>query len=436
MSRRYLGGILAAALLLSGCAAIPGPQEAMRPVVTDPGPAAPPGGAPSAEPAAPTLLWHAATQGKPHRLWWGGELLLAAGLTGDGDRFLDAVDARGEVRWRLALASAWLVDAAVDDRSVAHLLVAEGSGRGNLISLGVDGAERLRLPWQEGWPRTIRAGGGGECLAIGFDGQSGAFTGRLRFLAADGTPLIPDRMNPLTGFTGFPSADCRRVLLGYEGGSTGLYPNDLYPGSGLRLIDAAAGGEDLWALIDYHRPLALSADGGVAVALGVPSPDRAYQPPRWDTEPAPPYGQVLWLGEGGEILDRYRIPYPAQVDGFRMTPDALESLLLLTSHRFTGGGEPEVFRRAVWLSRRSGRIAVRWEQLIRGGRVVDLQLIADGSAALVATESRVSVLGRDGELLWAYEHGAPIAAARLSPDGRRMAVLAADGLWFFALERK
>ncbi|MFZ5816006.1 MAG: hypothetical protein ACOY93_11955, partial [Bacillota bacterium] len=303
--------------LLAGCTAIPRPRDAMAPVTspaswtrTEPVP-------PSLATALqPTLLWRAEVTGKPHRLWWGGETLLAAGMTptpyASEDHYLKALDLEGRTRWERNLRPARLIDAAVDDQGEASLSAGGPEVKGSILRLDRSGRERWSLPWQNSWPRTLRVGGGGRCLVVGHDGQSGAFPGKLEVLGPDGAPLFPAPQDRLVGFTGLPSADCSAILLGYEGGGTGLYRSDLYRGNGVHLLDRR--GQRVWSLINYHRPLAVTGDGGTAVVIGVPSPDRAYQPPAQDREPAPPYGQLLWVDSAGEIRGRYRLPFAATVD--------------------------------------------------------------------------------------------------------------------------
>lgn len=420
------------AVLLAGCTAVPRPREAMEPVAspihwTRTEPAAPP----ALTALQPAVLWHREVAGVPHRLWWGGDTLLVSGMNPTPypweDRFLLAVDGAGNERWARDLRPARAIDAAVDDQGAAYLSVGGPGAQGRIVSLEPSGAERWSIPWTDAWPRTIAAGDGGRCVVVGYDGQSGAFDGLLRVLGPDGAPLFPDIRDRLVGFAGLPSRDCSAVLLGYEGGGTGLYQSDLYRGNGVHLVDQA--GNKLWALINYHRPLALSADGSTAVVVGIPSPDRAYQPPPQDSEPVPPFGQLLWLGRGGEIQARYRLPFAATVDFFQMTPDGKESVLTLTTHRYAGASPPEEIRRIVWLERGRGGAEVVWERNV-DSRLIDLHMAEGGSSLLLAeADNWLTLFDRGGKMVWRYRHTTPIVAARLSPTGEQAAVLAADGLW-------
>jgi hypothetical protein len=436
-------GLLGLVVLLAGCTALPRPRDAMQPVSS-------PANWARTEPAAPAeatalqpeLRWHRQVSGVPHRLWWGGDTLLVASMSPTPspweDQFLLAVDEAGETRWERDLRPARAIDAAVDDQGGVSLSIADGGVKGRLISLDPSGLERWALPWQDAWPRSLAAGGGGRCLVVGYDGQSGAFPGALQALGPDGAPLFAEVRDRLVGFAGMPSADCSTILLGYEGGGTGLYQSDLYRGTGVHLLDRE--GRTLWSLYNYHRPLALSADGSTAAVVGVPSPDRAYQPPPQDKEPAPPYGQILWLGRQGEILARYRLPFAATVDGFQMTAGADQAVLALTTHRYAGQPTPEGIRRVVWLSRAAGGMEVAWERDV-AGRLVALHMAGNGGSLLLAEQMRdgaawLTLFDRSGKVVWRYRHSAPIVAARLSPTGEQAAVLAEDGLWLFATHRR
>lgn len=438
--------LLLAAVTLAGCTAVPRPREAMEPIIS---PAGWSRTGPSAAPAATTLqpdeLWHQSVTGVPHRLWWGGETILTASMAETPypweDRYLQAWDLTGSLRWERDLHPGRLIDGGVDDQGSAYLSVAAGWGvRGEVQSLAPDSTERWSYPWQNEWPRTIAPGDGGKCVVVGYDGQSGAFPGKLRMLGPDGAPLIPDVIDRLVGFAGIPSRDCRTILLGYAGGSLGLYQSDLYRGAGVHLLDEE--GIRIWALFNYHRPLAITDDGSVVAVAGVPSPDAAYQPPPQDPEPAPPFGQILWLDREGQIIDRYRLPFAAAVDQFQMTGDARESVVALTSHRMVGSIKPTETRRVIWLTRSGAAGAkVAWERSVNG-LLLSLQMDRDGSALLLAEQPApdepgwLTLVDRTGKVLWRYQHSAPVVAAALSPGGDRVALLAGDGLWLFDSHRR
>lgn len=442
LRRLMAAGLLA--LVLAGCTAVPRPRDAMQPV-TSPAdwsrtePPAPAG----ATALQPDLLWHREVTGVPHRLWWGGDTLLVASMTPSPypweDRFLQAWTGAGDPRWERDLRPSRLIDAAVDDQGTAYLSVAAPEVRGSILSLDPAGAERWAIPWQNQWPRTLAVGAGGRCLVVGYDGQSGAFPGRLRALGPDGAALFPDVSDRLVGFAGTPSLDCSTTLLGYEGGGMGLYRSDLYRGTGVHLLDQE--GNRIWALFNYHRPLAISADGSTAVVAGVPSPDGAYQPPPQDEEPPPPFGQVLWLDRSGEIRARYRLPFAATIDLFQMTGDSREAALALTSHRAAGRIQTAEVRRVIWLTRGPAGAEPAWERSV-DGLLVALHMAENGSSLLLAEQTRgeeggwLTLLDRTGKVLWRYQHSAPIVAAQLSPTGEQAAVLGEDGLWLLATHRR
>ncbi|MFZ5817360.1 MAG: hypothetical protein ACOY93_19015, partial [Bacillota bacterium] len=159
----------------------------------------------------------------------------------------------------------------------------------------------------------------------------------------------------------------------------------------------------------------------------------AYQPPAQDREPAPPYGQLLWVDSAGEIRGRYRLPFAATVDFFQMTGDGEEAALVLTTHRYTGGPQPEELRRVVWLSRGQDGIEVAWQRDLPG-RLIALHLASGGSGLLVAEQAGeehwLTLFDPGGKVIWRYRHAAPVVAALLSPSGGQAAVLAEDGLSF------
>lgn len=438
MTRALLGALLLA--LLAGCTPPPTPLDALRPVSSPSewaAPTATPG--PSPTTLQPELLWHAAVPGIAHRLWWQGETLVVSGLNPATlpweERYLAAFDPAGQVRWQRDLRPTRLLDAALDD--AGNFYMAQGGPReqGNTASLDPSGALRWQTPWADGWPRSLRVSPDGSCTAVGFDGRSGPFPGRLQLLGADGQPVHADMADRLDGFAAFPSHGCERVLLGYEGSDAGLYDTDLYRGIGVRLLDAQ--GTPLWSVINYHRPLALSSDGSLAIIAGVLGADRAYDPPHGDPEPAPPFGQVLWLNGEGAITGRFRLPLAAAIHTFAMTPDGGAAVLDLTSHRFAGESHPITQQHLTWHDR-TGR--VRWE-LAWEGDLADLSLARGGNSLLLAQHlgeqgDWLSLLDADGRLLWRRAYPATIVAASLSPDGQTAAVLAADGLSFFATHVK
>lgn len=422
--------------LIAGCTAIPRPREAMEPVSSplswaqsEPNPA------PAATVLQPELLWQRAVSGQPHYLWWGGESLVVSGMNPVPfpweDRFVQGFSTAGDLRWERDLAPARLIEAAVDPGGETILAIAQPSASGAILQLTPAGEERWRAPWENAWPRSLAVGDG--CVAIGYDGQNGAFMGRLQTLDRSGLPLIPEMRDRLSGFAGIPSRDCSAVLVGYEGDRPSLYRSDLYRGSGVRLLDAT--GQERWALINYHRPLAITADGSLAVVAGIPSPDRAYQPPPQDPEPAPPFGQLLWLNRAGEIAGRYRLPFAATIEFFAIDQTGTESVVALSSHRFTGAPRPQEVRRIVWLTRGATGQQVAWERSLTN-RLVDMRMAANGSSLLMAEQTAaneywLTLLDRSGKMIWRYQHSAPVAAVALSPNGERAAALAEDGLAFF-----
>lgn len=440
MRRFLLVGLM---LAMAGCTAVPRPRDAMEPVASPPAWARTEPAAPAEATALqPDLLWHRPVTGVPHRLWWGGDTLLVAAMNPVAypweDRYLMAVTPAGDLRWERDLRPGRLIDATVDDTGAAALSLAEGAVQGRLLSLEPAGGERWAISWQDAWPRALAAGAASRCLVVGYDGQSGAVPGALEVRGPDGAPLFTPLRDRLVGYTGMPSADCSTVLLGYEGGSTGLYASDLYRGTGVYLLDGS--GSTLWTLINYHRPLALSADGSTAVVLGLPSPDRAYLPPPQDKEPAPPFGQLLWLGRTGEIQARYRLPFAATVDTFQMTGNGEQAVLALTTHRYAGQHIPEEIRRVVWLTRSQTGMEVAWERDV-AGRLAALEMAGNGGSLVLAEQTAgeaawLTLYDRSGKMVWRYQHSAPIVAARLSPNGEQVALLAEDGLYLFATHRR
>ena len=427
--------LVLAAVLLGGCAPLPTPLDAMQPVVSPADWAR--GGQPAAPAATdvqPKLLWRAALAGLPDELWWNGDTMLAASLAPAAlpwqDRYLAAFDSSGNLHWSRDLGSLSLLDAGVDGAGNAYLAAGASPSGGSIMSLSPSGQVRWTTPWQAGWPRSLRVAESGERTVVGFDGASGAFPGRLELLGPDGRPKLADISGRLTAFAGFPSADGRTILMGYEGAATGLYRNQLFRGIGVNLI--GDGGQVRWSIINYHYPLALSDAGDLAVVAGLPTADRAYAPPPQDRDPVPPFGQLLWLDRGGQIVGRYRLPFAAGVRAFAMTPDGRASVLALTSHRFSAQAAPVTEQQLTWHDT-AGRVVWKWTW---EGDLVDLSLARSGSSLLVAERTAgpgdwLTLLDSSGKVFWRYHHPTAVQAVALSADGRFAAVLGADGLSYF-----
>lgn len=445
MRRSKFPRLMAAALLAtltSGCAALPTPVDTMRPV---PSPAAW-AQSPSTAPLAPTalqpdLLWHVSPPGAADRLWWQGGTLVVAGLTPEPypweDRYLTAYDTGGALRWQRDLQPARLLDADLDQAGNAYLLVGGPEPQGSVLSLDPSGQTRWASPWTSMWPRSLHVSRDGQRTVVGFDGEGGAFDGALRVLDARGQLAYPDAARArVSGFAGWPDGSGQSILMGYEGADYGLYHNQPYRGTGVRLWDAQ--GNALWSIINYHRPMGLSSDGRLAVVAGVPGSDSGYVPPPQDDQPAPPFGQLLWLNRAGAIVGRYRFPFAAGIRAFQMTPDGSVSVLALLNYRFAGEARAITQQHVVWL-RPDGHVV--WDRSLTDD-LVDLSLAADGKSLLVAQHPAqgagdwLTLQDSSGTILWRYHHPAAIKAVALSPDGAQAAVLAENGLWFFATHVK
>lgn len=421
-------GLAVALVLLAGCASIPPPSKAVSPVQT----VLPErrGGAPASQPATgsarPSELWTRNLGGPPGRLLMaanGGRIVV---LSGEGPDKAAAFDGNGKPLWSFALSDQVLAnsDISLDGQQAVFVTWLRGAGgAGRLYAVDSAGVERRLFEWGGPWAPFVRVNGDGSVIALGFDGSVGAMNGAFYLLDNKGD-VLGEQSAPRNEFLGYPSADGSLLLLGYRGNRGGLAaPDPRYAGTGVRMFGRSM--YELWHVLDYHRPLALAADGSVAVIAGEPEPDGAYTPPPGVPGVPSAYGQILWYDAlSGIYLGRYALPYKAGIYRFALADDGKHSAVSLLGYQ--GSAErPRSQERVL----RFGPLGHVDASIDPPSPVKELILSRDGRYLLLVTTVDSTGAGSPGLVLydelgrqvWALPSTIGIVSAALSGDGSRLA---------------
>lgn len=408
-------------LVLLGCSRLPSPAQTMRPVQSPPGAVrtAPPSAPPAVTSPAPTQaipasdwpqpLWSQALGSPPGRVLAvsGGALVfLGSGLRRLGED--------GRLLWEFTAGGQVVQDAAVSADGNRTAVLTSAGTRGSIALLS--GPDVL---WQEPWvgaaARSVALSADGRIVVAGFDGSAAGPPGKLVVYTEDGRWAWGQSLNRAV-LWGLPTADGDRVLMGYQGLPV-LRPDEPYVGMGARLFRTGAVQE--WAVVDYHRPLGLSADGTVAVLQG-----------ELATESVSPHGYLLWVGADGQELGRYPLPFKANIHRFGLADDGRHAAVALLAFR-SEGGRLVAQERVVFLGPNGQMLwELEPEQIVK-----DLALSRDGRHVAVLTtpdlgrpEARtLTFYDQQGQPAWRYVHGAGIERIDLSADGSRLVFTAHDG---------
>ena len=421
-----------ALLLIAGCAPIPTPSQAVKPVQSRPPEGA--GTAPPPQPAAqglqPRELWSRALPGKSGQLLLSADAGRLVALSGAGPDRAQAFSSGGQLLWSFAPEDQLLAgaDLSLDGRRTVFVSWLKSSGgAGRLYVAGDDGTVQRIFAWEWPWARFVHLSENGSLISLGFDGTVGSMDGVFLALNDKGDVLM--RQSALRmQFLGYPSADGSLVLMGYRGNPGGLVADPNYAGTGVRMF--TRDGRELWHIIDYHRPLALSMDGAVAVVAGEPEVDGAYKQPPGMEGPPPAFGQILWYGApDGRLLGRYALPYKSGIYRFVLSADGQHAAASLVSYQFKGDRARS--QEQVLLFGAGGVVKARIdpEEPVR-----DAILSRDGRYLLVLTTPDLTQAGApnltlyddQGQVVWQYHSAAAVISAGLSGDGSRLAYTTAD----------